>query len=159
MRPASQRRRGLEVHVIAKVPQMDGGSPLQSPSPGRSVSAAIMLSISQYVHYVPVPRVPCFSSSMEDDCPDSMFAHSLSSFWLYMILLFRGGRRRLSFVDGGMRDRLFGRFFHRRSHERLLRRRRLVCKVLGVGRIGGSRLQESGRHMRFGDDWLASIHN
>jgi hypothetical protein len=31
MQPASQRRRGLEVHVIAKVPQMDGGSPPQSP--------------------------------------------------------------------------------------------------------------------------------
>jgi hypothetical protein len=64
MQPASQRRRGLEVNVIAKVSQMDGGSPPQSPSLGRSVSAAIMLSISQCVHYVPLPWVLCLSCRM-----------------------------------------------------------------------------------------------
>jgi hypothetical protein len=61
MQPASQRRRGLEVNVIAKVPQMDGGSPPQSPSLGRLVSAAVMLSVSQCIHYVPAPGVLCFS--------------------------------------------------------------------------------------------------
>jgi hypothetical protein len=55
MQSTSQRRRDLEVHVIAKVPQMDGGSPPESPSVGRSVSTAIMLSIFQYVRYVPLP--------------------------------------------------------------------------------------------------------
>jgi hypothetical protein len=45
MQPASQRRRGLEVNVIAKVSQMDGGSPPQSPF---SADRSLRPSCSQY---------------------------------------------------------------------------------------------------------------
>jgi hypothetical protein len=42
---ASQRRRSLEVHVIAKVPQMDGGSP---PETLLSADRSLRPSCSRY---------------------------------------------------------------------------------------------------------------